>query len=668
MIAGRRTNDSAHVGRLRRRFSSLAVPLVVLVLGWTGACGTNDAVPGVGPSVGEDSGTPAPPGTGCGVGETGCACTKEGAVASCGRVDSRDGNYVTCSLGYSACTGGTWGPCVGNHLVTRSLPNVVLTAGGIHFLSPTYPPCANVCDPNGCMSTLDTPADVDAAGIQQGPDGGIILQDATVPIDAGCFGLACHIANCGNTALTTTLSGVVYDPAGNNPLYNAYVYIPAIPGAALPTFTTGATCDTCGGAGALNAIQATQTDAAGNFTLTNVPTVNNLAVVVQLGKWRREIVLKTITSCTSNTVTGNCNTPNPADCVFRLPRNQTDGYDPVAGTYTKADLPHVAIVQRRFRSVRLPAAQGGHRSASEFGDYTSNKRFHFYEADGDGGGDTLDPAYGMNDPGSTLWNNNNGAAPLASYDVILLPCEGAAYDQQGTSANTPYQNVITYSDAGGRVFMTHFGYSWLQFPAGKHYVPATDNWSILANWSPTGTAETGTIDTQDPMTGEREHRLPQGRVYSAVAAEPGRHERALAAHDPRGSPGSHDAGHGRAELDDGHRQGVRDRAQLYEPLHVQHAPARRAHGAMRARRLQRLPRVRERARGHHQPVHRQRGLRRHGDVHGVEDGRDRAVQRGVRDERGLPERLVHVHRRDRPALAARPPARAAPPAARAALA
>ena len=202
----------------------------------------------------------------------GCACASEAAVVSCGRVDSRDGNYVTCSMGYSTCTAGTWSACVGDHLVTRSLPNVVMTAGGIHTLSPSYPPCANVCDPNGCMSTLDNPADVDAAGIAQGLEGGISLQDAMVPLDAGCFGLQCAIANCGGM-LTTTLSGVVYDPAGNNPLYNAYVYIPAIPGAALPAFNTGATCDTCGGAGALNALQATQTDAAGNFTLTNVPTI-----------------------------------------------------------------------------------------------------------------------------------------------------------------------------------------------------------------------------------------------------------------------------------------------------------------------------------------------------------------------------------------------------------
>ena len=152
---------------------------------------------------------------------------------------------------------------------------------------------------------------------------------------------------------------------------------------------------------------------------------------MQLGKWRREILLTTTTSCVSNTVSGNCTSPNPADCMFRLPRNQNDGYDPVAGTYTKADLPHIAIATGASDPFDCLLLKAG-IDAKEFGDYTSNKRFHFYEADGSGGGDTLDPAYGMNVPGSTLWNNLNGAgANMSSYDVILLPCEGASTTSRG---------------------------------------------------------------------------------------------------------------------------------------------------------------------------------------------------------------------------------------------
>jgi hypothetical protein len=503
----------------RKRHALVLLVVVVSNLLWLAACGSNGDKPGVpetpdaSSGIGADDATTT---TTCSAGKAGCACADEGAVASCGRLENRDGNYVTCSMGYSTCTGGSWGTCVGDRLVTRSAPSVVMTTSGIHTLSGTSIACTDVCDPNGCLSTLSNPGDVDASGIAPISDGGITLQDGTIEAgaDGGCFGLACNIANCTTANVTTTLSGTVYDPAGNNPLYNAEVYIPEFPKAALPPFSSGASCDTCGGAGSLDAVQATTTDAAGNFTLTNVPTIANLPVVVQLGKWRREIVLKNITSCQGNSVTNNCTTASAADCIFRLPKNHTDGWDPVAQTYSKGDLPQVAIVSGSADPFDCLLLKAGIDPA-EFGDYTSTKRFHFYKSS-TGGGDSLDGKYGMNVAGATLWNNLSGATPaMTNYDVILLPCEGGAYDKQGAGAsNTPYANLISYADQGGRVFTTHFSYSWLEYPAGKSYVAAPDNWSKVANWAPTGTAMTGTIDTQDPMLGTVNTSFPKGSIYS----------------------------------------------------------------------------------------------------------------------------------------------------------
>jgi hypothetical protein len=36
----------------------------------------------------------------------GSACSSEGQVKACGRVDREFGNYVTCSEGNATCTGG----------------------------------------------------------------------------------------------------------------------------------------------------------------------------------------------------------------------------------------------------------------------------------------------------------------------------------------------------------------------------------------------------------------------------------------------------------------------------------------------------------------------------------------------------------------------------------
>jgi hypothetical protein len=510
MNATRRASVSGWVRGIHPHLPIVAVTLLVVpvFIALLGACGSS----GGGAEVSSPgTGTPTTGGS-CSTGQQGCRCDQAGAVSACGRVESRNGTYVTCSMGQAVCEGSAWGPCIGNHLVTRSAANIALTTTGLRTLSTSFAACSNVCDPNGCVSAQPDPSDVDAAGIAPGAEGGITLQEASIEAsspDGGCSGLQCQIANCGG-AVTTTLAGTVYDPAGNNPLYNAYVYIPEDPNAALPAFASGASCDTCGGSGSLHALQATQTDANGRFTLSNVPTGTDIPVVVQMGKWRREIRLTSVASCLSNTITGNCTAPNPADCIFRLPRNQRDGYDPVAATYSKADMPQIAIASGSADPFDCLLLKAGIDPA-EVGDYSSTKRVHYYQSNGD----TLDPAYGANVPGSTLWNNLNGPAPsMMAYDVILLPCEGGATDKQGNSANTPYQNLITYANLGGRVFTTHFSYSWLEFPSGMGYVPGPDNWSTVADWTPTGSKMTSTVDTQDPLTGVVNTGFPKGGVYS----------------------------------------------------------------------------------------------------------------------------------------------------------
>ncbi|HEX2673080.1 MAG TPA: hypothetical protein VHM25_19505, partial [Polyangiaceae bacterium] len=314
---------------------------------------------------------------------SGGECEEEGAVRACGHVTNTFGDYVTCSMGEITCHDGRWSACVGDRLVTMSHPNVRLTQSGVHVLSIPVP-CTNVCDPY-CSSTQGEVSDVvDASTIIPNADGGVTLKKAdggvTVKASNNCRGLQCQLVTCTGMGVTTTLSGTVYDPAGNNPMYNANVYIPVMPKEALPAFDTGASCDTCAGAPALVALRSARTDSSGNFTLSDVPVGANIPVVVQMGKWRREIVLKSVASCTSNAVTNNCTAASAADCVLRLPKNRTDGYDPVAGTYTKADVPKIAIVSGSADPFDCLLLKAG-LDPAEFGDNTSSKRFHFYQSD-----------------------------------------------------------------------------------------------------------------------------------------------------------------------------------------------------------------------------------------------------------------------------------------------
>jgi hypothetical protein len=104
----------------------------------------------------------------------------------------------------------------------------------------------------------------------------------------------------GSSGCETSISGTVYDPAGKVPLYNVVVYVP---GEALGEIPTGASCQTCNGffTGKPKAVALSGAD--GKFKLTGAPAGADVPLVIQIGKWRRQITVPNVTACADTPLT-----------------------------------------------------------------------------------------------------------------------------------------------------------------------------------------------------------------------------------------------------------------------------------------------------------------------------------------------------------------------------
>jgi hypothetical protein len=278
------------------------------------------------------------------------------------------------------------------------------------------------------------------------------------PVEPGgtggpCRGLACAVPTCDGGA-KTTITGKVYDPAGKVPLYNVLVYVPNAP---VEPFTDGATCDRCD-AKVLNPVTSAVTDEAGGFVLQNAPAGDNIPLVIQVGKWRRQIVVPKVAGCADTALT------DPQ--VMRLPRNKAEG-----------DIPLMAIAVGGADQLEcLPLRMGV--DPAEFTTAAGDGRVHLYVGSFDERGTTYQPAVRFDDAhgggaftaATDLWASKES---LLKYDITLLSCEGGDYPQDKPRASR--QALYDYASAGGRVFASHWHAIW--FGEGPAPVPSTGTWN-----------------------------------------------------------------------------------------------------------------------------------------------------------------------------------------------
>ena len=235
----------------------------------------------------------------------------------------------------------------------------------------------------------------------------------------------------------TAITGKVFAPNGTLPLYNVTVYAPI---SDPPPFPAGVQCGQCATQLPGGSYTSAISDAQGNFRLEGVPAGQNVPIIVTTGKWRRKVIVPNVQACTDNAL---------PDGTFRLPKNRTEG-----------ELPKIAVVTGGCDPLACILTKLG-IDTTEFGSSSAGAQaVTFYN--GSGGTAPGTPA------ASTVLHGS--LDEMKKYDLLINSCECSEHNENKTNPDLLKQ----YADLGGRVFGSHFHYTW-----SKNLIPS---WQGTASW------------------------------------------------------------------------------------------------------------------------------------------------------------------------------------------
>jgi hypothetical protein len=315
--------------------------------------------------------------------------------------------------------------------------------------------------PQGSSSGGGSDVDGSSGSASGSGSGSLIGADGGVSSGSSSGGNGC------SGGKTTSISGVVYDPAGKDPLYGITVYVPAKSLQPLPKgVPTGADACSCSALYKSGAVVATTTGVDGSFKLNDPPVGSNVPLVIQVGKWRRLFHVN-VNSCEDNPQAGT---------MLSLPSTI------VAGD-TDDNMPDIAVSTGMADTLECLMHRIG-LPASEYvaGTGTTGHIHVFSGGSVNGTGEIVGlsekPSSMAGAPASFryLWDKS---ADLMPYDIVLLSCEQA----ETYNANPPA--LEEYLNAGGRAFASHYHYAWFTGPiiAPQGYSAPADWGNNLATWT-----------------------------------------------------------------------------------------------------------------------------------------------------------------------------------------
>jgi hypothetical protein len=361
----------------------------------------------------------------------------------------------TCASGQSCGGGGTASVCGAPVCVPKTCAGIGAAACG-----PAADGCGGLLNCGAC-SLPDT-----CGGVTSGQCG----------IPTTCTGLCLKQTSCAGTA-TTSISGTVYAPNGTDPIYNALVYVP---NSAVQAFVDGVAtpqCD-CSAEVTGSPLVSAVTGVDGTFTITNMPVGANIPLVIQNGRWRRQVTIPSVASCVNTAVAAK---------LTNFPVCRTGNASAKCTGLSTGDIPLMAFATGSVDALECVVRKIG-VSDTEFTNGGGAGRVQFYKGSGSAGAHIN----GTTPSETTLLTSQ---AAINAYDMVLFPCQGSQYKQ----STTDQTYVTNFANAGGRVFTTHFSYVWL---FNDSPFSTTASWAVDPN-------DNNTFGS-DPQTGYINQTFPRG--------------------------------------------------------------------------------------------------------------------------------------------------------------